>query len=499
MPEPGAAALFGLGALAIGTAAGATRPARGRRRPRLRRGVAWPTQPPGRPLARSRGSAVRALAAALPPIAGASPAAALFHLAVVSELLTSYDGDPAVQAVEIEMLTGLQTFPKNSVLAAFDEAGQYVADVLVVPDNVANGGEGMHWLMGTTAFEAASGIQVDFEFTAGLPWPAEWCAGARRTTLSRRPRTRVAGITRTRRTTSTASRTGAYSGPTNGFIGTPTPLNAEGHSLQRVSETHDNATDFACGDPADPRTTRAPQRASPRRCRVPFRRLSRRRRSSAASSGSQRRPPASAARRPTRSASAPTPSRRGRSPGPTPSRHARRPTRAWRRRRRSSPRRRRSTAILPSCPTSRTSLPPRRRWPSRTPRTPSSTCSGGRPRRGPGVARGGRADREVPGGGREAARRPLRGRAEGGGEGAEACARHGGHGRRARECGGSRARVRPEARARGPGRRGLDREALASSSPCPTRRRASRAAAPPRPTRSISASAWPTSACASRV
>jgi hypothetical protein len=45
---------------------------------------------------------------------------------------------------------------------------------------------------------------------------------------------------------------GSYTGPTNGFIGTPTPLSAEGHSLQRISDTHDNATDFACGDPADP-------------------------------------------------------------------------------------------------------------------------------------------------------------------------------------------------------------------------------------------------------
>ena len=197
----------------------------------------------------SRGSAVRALAAALPPIAGASPAAALFHLAVVSELLTSYDGDPAVQAVEIEMLTGLQTFPKNSVLAAFDEAGQYVADVLVVPDNVANGGEGMHWLMGTTAFEAASGIQVDFEFTAGLPWPAEWCAGARRTTHSRRPRTRVAGTTRTRRTTSTASRTGA------------TPDRRTGSSARRRRSTPRATRSSAC--PRRTTTRRTSRAATP--------------------------------------------------------------------------------------------------------------------------------------------------------------------------------------------------------------------------------------------
>ena len=31
-----------------------------------------------------------------------------------------------------------------------------------------------------------------------------------------------------------------------------TPLDANGHSLRRVSHTDDNETDFACGDPADP-------------------------------------------------------------------------------------------------------------------------------------------------------------------------------------------------------------------------------------------------------
>ena len=45
---------------------------------------------------------------------------------------------------------------------------------------------------------------------------------------------------------------GTYSGPSNPFIGTPTPLVAEGHSLVRQSETDDNAADFACTDTATP-------------------------------------------------------------------------------------------------------------------------------------------------------------------------------------------------------------------------------------------------------
>ncbi len=35
-------------------------------------------------------------------------------------------------------------------------------------------------------------------------------------------------------------------------MGTPTPLDADGHSLQRLSDTNDNATDFECADPATP-------------------------------------------------------------------------------------------------------------------------------------------------------------------------------------------------------------------------------------------------------
>ena len=291
---------------------------------------------------------------------------------------------------------------------------------------------------------------------------------------------------------------GSFSGPTNGFIGTPTPLNAEGHSLQRVSETHDNATDFACGDPADPENNAgtAASLAATVPCPVP----------PAVQTKAQQRCLVGLAKASAGLGGAQADEIRFCADAFTKGAHRVRRRRHMRGVRRArgegaGEARRGGDEALRSC---------------RAARLRVRAClrdDGGRrerhehpPRRALGadpdaalVSR--EADARTAKCQVEVAKR-LAARYEGvlkAAASAEACARHGGHGRRARECGGSRARVRPEARARGPGRRGLDRGRLASSSPCPTRRRASRAAAPPRPTRSISASAWPTSACASRV
>ena len=45
---------------------------------------------------------------------------------------------------------------------------------------------------------------------------------------------------------------GTYAGPSNILIGTPTALNGDGHSLQRIGISNNNAADFTCGDPATP-------------------------------------------------------------------------------------------------------------------------------------------------------------------------------------------------------------------------------------------------------
>jgi len=176
-------------------------------------------------------------------------ARALFHFAVIDEIMTSYGGDPNVQFVEIDMLALGQNLVANSILGVFDTSGSYIGDVLVVPGNVPNSGTGVRWIMGTSQFQTASGLAPDFIMPAGLPtlggmicWGAPGVAvpppGSWDHTI---PGNYVDCVAY-----------GTYSGPSNVFVGTPTPLNADGHSLVRVSETHDNATDFACADPAGP-------------------------------------------------------------------------------------------------------------------------------------------------------------------------------------------------------------------------------------------------------
>ena len=193
---------------------------------------------------------IRIALAALALLAAPQPARALFHIAVINELMTSYDGDPNVQFVEIEMLFGFQTQVSNSVLSIFDATGAFVDEALVVPADIDNDGAGNHWIMGTTALETAAGIQVDFEFPPGLlPESGMVCWGA--------PGTLPPADPNSWDHTDPASYVdcvayGSYTGPTNVHIGTATPISPDGHSLQRISETDDNETDFACGDPADP-------------------------------------------------------------------------------------------------------------------------------------------------------------------------------------------------------------------------------------------------------
>src|SRR5580765_1141025 len=96
-------------------------------------------------------------------------ASALFHLAVIDEVMTSYGGDPNVQFIEIRMLAGSQNFVQNSVLAAFDNTGAYINDILVVPATVPNSGANIRWIVGTSAFVTASApLAVDFVMPAGI-------------------------------------------------------------------------------------------------------------------------------------------------------------------------------------------------------------------------------------------------------------------------------------------------------------------------------------------
>jgi hypothetical protein len=181
----------------------------------------------------------------------ATPSRAAFHVTVIDEVMTSYNGDPGVQFIEMRMLAGLQSFVANSVLAAFDANGNYINDILVVPTDVTNSGVGTRWLVGTSGLQTQSGITPDFVMPAGiLPTGGGMvCYGGGGGLVPKNPPT----WSRTDFSTYVDCLAyGTYSGPTNVKIGTPTALNADGHSLQRGTMTSNNAADFSCADPATP-------------------------------------------------------------------------------------------------------------------------------------------------------------------------------------------------------------------------------------------------------
>jgi glucose/arabinose dehydrogenase len=204
----------------------------------------------------------------------ARPAAAVFHLSLIDEVLTSYGGDPTAQFVEIRMLSPFQNVVGNSVLAAFDASGAYVGDLLVVPGNVTNQGAGVRWLMATTALETAASIAADFEFPAGLltgggmvcwgaptivpPAPGTWdhsliqaCHLNHFQACSTNPQCTGAGNFCENSYVDCVAY-GTYSGPSNVLTGTPTTLDADGRSVVRATDVHNNATAFVCADPATP-------------------------------------------------------------------------------------------------------------------------------------------------------------------------------------------------------------------------------------------------------
>ena len=189
----------------------------------------------------------------LPSLARAS-----FHQAQIGEVMTSYGGDPTVQFVEIRMLGLGQNLVSNTVLAAFDANGNYSADVLVVPSNVSNSAAGVTWLMGTAAFQTASGLAPDFTIPPGLPtgggmicWGAPGVIPPSPPSWDRTVFTNYVDCVAY----------GTYAGPSNVRTGTPTTLDADGHGLLRTGNTVSNDADFACEDPVTP-TNNVPASAS---------------------------------------------------------------------------------------------------------------------------------------------------------------------------------------------------------------------------------------------
>jgi hypothetical protein len=171
----------------------------------------------------------------------------VFHAAVIDEVLTSFDGDPDKQFVEMRMLASLQNFVEDSVFAAFDAQGNYVGDILVVPADVSQSGAGTRWLIATLSFSQAVGIVPDFEIgPRALPVGGGMICFGGGGGIS--PADPMSWSRTNFNTYVDCIAYGSYSGPSNSRIGTPTALNGDGHSLQRTTNTRDNASDFTCAN-----------------------------------------------------------------------------------------------------------------------------------------------------------------------------------------------------------------------------------------------------------
>ena len=101
----------------------------------------------------------------------AEPASAIVHLAEIHEVMAGFNGDADMQYVEVNMRLGGQNITVNSTLATFDASGTFIdgdpgtvgdQPLVTFPGNVPNGGNGVRWIVGTTEFETASGMQADF-------------------------------------------------------------------------------------------------------------------------------------------------------------------------------------------------------------------------------------------------------------------------------------------------------------------------------------------------
>jgi hypothetical protein len=115
-----------------------------------------------------RSRAPRATVALVLVLAAAAPARANFHLSVIDEVMAGCGADPTVQFVEIRMTSTDQNVVGGSTLTAFScDGSQPRRTLLAIPalKTVPNTMAGGRWIMGSSSFQAASGIAPDVVIT----------------------------------------------------------------------------------------------------------------------------------------------------------------------------------------------------------------------------------------------------------------------------------------------------------------------------------------------
>lgn len=195
-------------------------------------------------------AALVALIVLLTPV----PSRALFHFALIDEVMSRVGGDASKQYVEIRMLTSLQEFVKDTRLTAFNCDGSSYTVLLLVPANVGTGGMNVRWIMATT--NPIGGIAPDFIMSPGIPADCGMvCWGAPGTgTFGGAGDPNLWDPSDPNQYTDCVAY-GGYSGTTKtvaGYVGGPTsgtpsnlPAGDGVMSLTRTSSTNSNIADFS--------------------------------------------------------------------------------------------------------------------------------------------------------------------------------------------------------------------------------------------------------------
>ena len=109
---------------------------------------------------------------------------ASFHLMKIEQVVGSLNGNPAAQAVQLQMLAAGQGIVSGTKVWAADARGSNRVLLLTFPTNVGNSASGARILLTTSAFTSAMQVsQPTFspDFTLAAPIPASYLAAGRLT------------------------------------------------------------------------------------------------------------------------------------------------------------------------------------------------------------------------------------------------------------------------------------------------------------------------------
>ena len=162
------------------------------------------------------------------------PAGAAFHIMIIDEVMAGAGGAANIQFVELKMQAAGQNVVSGTKLLFYDATGNQTA-TFTFPSNVGSGANGASILIGTTQFASASSVTPDFTMPSNL------------NALDGR----VCFTYPNGTTLIDCVAYGNFTG-SNGPYGSPAAvLPVSGNSsLERVTDTNNNANDFSLGTPA---------------------------------------------------------------------------------------------------------------------------------------------------------------------------------------------------------------------------------------------------------